>query len=103
MALANATAVSVATATWTTVATVTGDGTKQVIGFAVKCDDATVAFEARLTINAVTTIAGVAALAGASAQVYDAPTTIPNTQICVVQVLHAAGVAKAFTGTLLGS
>ena len=103
MALANATAVAVATATWTTVATVTGDGTKQVIGFAVKCDDATVAFEARLAINGVTTIAGVAALAGDSAQIYDAPTTIPNTQACVVQVLHAAGVSKAFTGTLLGS
>ena len=103
MALANATAVAVATATWTTVATVTGDGTKQVIGFALKCDDATVAFEARLMINGLTTIAGVAALAGSSAQIYDAPTTIPNTQICVVQVLHAAGVNKNFTGTLLGS
>jgi hypothetical protein len=61
------------------------------------------AFEARLAINGVTTIAGVAAPAGSSAQIYDAPTTIPNTQICVVQVLHAAGANKAFTGTLLGS
>ena len=103
MALANASAVVIATATWTTVATVTGDGTKQVIGFAVKCDDATVAFEARMLINGATTIAGVAALAGDSAQIYDAPTTIPNTQTCVVQVLHAAGVNKAFSGTLLGS
>jgi hypothetical protein len=103
MALANATAVSVATATWTTVASVTGDGTKQVIGFALKCDDATVAFEARLQIGGTTTIAGVAALAGDSAQVYDAPTTIGNAVACVVQVLHAAGVNKNFTGTLLGS
>ncbi len=103
MALANASAVSVATATWTTVATVTGDGTQQVIGFAVKCDDATVAFEARLQVNASTIIAGIAAPAGDSAQVYDAPTTIPNAQSCTVQVLHAAGASKNFTGTLLGS
>ncbi len=103
MALANAAAVAVADSTWTTVASVTGDGTKQVIGATVKCDDATVAFEIRIQINAVTIIQGVSAPAGQPAQVFDAPTTITNAQPCIVQVFHAAGSSKNFTGTLLGS
>ena len=103
MALANATAVSVNTASWTTVATVTGDGTKQLIGAAVKCDDASVAFEMRVQIDSATVIAGIAVKAAESGVIYDAPTTVPNTKVCTVQVYHAAGTAKAFTGTLLGS
>ena len=103
MALARGSAVVVATATWTTVATVAGDAVKQVIGAVVECDDIAVAFEARIQINATDHIVGVRSPAGASAAVYDAPTTIPNTQVCSLQVLHAAGVNKNFSGTLLGS
>ena len=67
LALANATAVAVATATWTTVTASPETGRSRSSGSRLKCDDAAVAFEARMAINGVTTIAGVAALAGSSA------------------------------------
>jgi len=102
MALANATAVSVAATTWTTVVSVTGDGTKQFIGAVLKCDDLTVAFEMRVLLNGATIIAGINVPAGQAGVIYDAPTTIPNTQALVVQAYIAAG-PKNFTGTLLGS
>lgn len=102
MALANATAVSVAATTWTTVVTVTGDGTKQFIGAVLKCDDLTVAFEMRVQVNGSNIIAGVNVPAGQAGVVYDAPTTIPNGQTCTVQAYIAAG-PKNFTGTLLGA
>ena len=104
MSLAVAAAVSVNTATWTTVATVTGDGTKQLIGGCASCDgDATVAFEVRIQINAVNVVAPFRVLAGQAGVVYDSPTTIPNAQACIIQVLHAAGSAKTFSATLFGS
>lgn len=104
MALATGAAVSVNTATWTTVASVTGDGTKQVIGCVASCDgDATVAFEVRLQINGSNVVAPFRVPAGQAGVVYDSPTTIPNTQACTVQVLHAAGSAKTFSASLLGS
>jgi hypothetical protein len=104
MSLATGAAVSVNTATWTTVATVTGDGTKQVIGACASCDgDATVAFEVRVQVNGSNIVAPFRVPAGQSGVVYDSPTTIPNTQACTVQVLHAAGSAKTFSATLFGS
>jgi len=104
MALATGAAVSVNTATWTTVATVTGDGTKQLIGAAASCDgDATLAFEVRVQINGTNVIAPFRVPAGQAGVVYDSPTTIPNTQACIVQVLHAKGSATTFSATLFGS
>jgi len=104
MSLATGAAVSVATATWTTVATVTGDGTKQVIGGVASCDgDATVAFEVRMQINGTNFVAPFRVPAGQSGVVYDSPTTIPNAQACIIQVLHAAGSNKTFSATLFGS
>jgi len=104
MSLNAAAAVSVATATWTTVASVTGDGTKQVIGGAASCDgDATVAFEVRIQVNGSNIVAPFRVPAGNAGVVYDSPTTIPNTQSCTIQVLHAAGSNKTFSATLFGS
>lgn len=104
MSLAVGAAVSVNTATWTTVASLNGDGTKQVIGACASCDgDATVAFEVRVQINAVNVVAPFRVPAGQAGVVYDSPTTIPNGQACIVQVLHAAGAAKTFSATLFGS
>lgn len=104
MSLATGAAVSVNTATWTTVATVTGDGTKQVIGAAASCDgDAALAYEVRLQVNGSNIVAPFRVPAGNAGVVYDAPTTIPNAQACTVQVLHAAGTAKTFSATLFGS
>ncbi len=102
MALANGAAVSVPATTWTTVATVTGDGTKQFIGAALSCDDATVAFQMRVLLNGSPIIAPMNVPAGNTGVVYDSPTTIPNTQTCVVQAYIAAG-PKNFSGTLFGS
>lgn len=103
MALANASAVSVATATWVTVASVTGDGTKQFIGAVLSCDDATIAFQMRVQVNGSNIIAPANVPAGQSGVVYDSPTTIPNTQACTVQAYQSSGSAKNFSGTLLGS
>lgn len=104
MSLATAAAVSVNTATWTTVATVTGDGTKQFIGAAASCDgDATLAFEVRCQVNGTNVVAPFRVPAGNAGVVYDSPTTIPNTQACTVQVLHAKGSATTFSATLFGS
>lgn len=104
MSLATGAAVSVATATWTTVASVTGDGTKQLIGAVASCDgDVAVAFEVRVQINGSNVIAPFRVPAGQAGVAYDSPTTIPNTQSCTVQVLHAAGTNKTFSATLFGS
>lgn len=104
MSLATGAAVSVNTATWTTVATVTGDGTKQFIGAAASCDgDVALAFEVRCQINGSNVVAPFRVPAGNAGVVYDSPTTIPNTQTCTVQVLHAGGSAKTFSATLFGS
>jgi hypothetical protein len=104
MSLAAAAAVSVDNTTWTTVATVTGDGTKQLIGAAASCDgDATVAFEVRVQVNGSNVIAPFRVPAGQAGVVYDSPTTIPNAQACIVQVYHSAGSAKTFSATLFGS
>lgn len=104
MSLVTAEAVAVVTATWTTVATVTGDGTKQTIGFTVSCDDATVAFQARLSSPSGTRkIAQVQSPAGQTAIAVDAPYTIANAVACLLEVQHAAGVNKNFSGSILGS
>jgi hypothetical protein len=103
MALANASAVAVGSATWTTVATVTGDGTKQLIGAALSCDDAAVAFQMRVQVNGSNIIAPMNVPAGQTGVVYDAPTTVPNAQTAVVQAYQASGSSKNFSGSLLGS
>jgi hypothetical protein len=104
MSLATGAAVSVNTATWTTVASLNGDGTKQLIGGCASCDgDVAVAYEVRIQINGVNIVAPFRVPAGQAGVVYDSPTTIPNAQSCTIQVLHAAGTAKTFTATLFGS
>ena len=103
MSLATGNAVAVATATWTTVATVTGDGTKQHIGAILACDDAAVAFQMRIQINGTNIVAPMQVPAGQTGVVYDSPTTIPNAQTCTVQAQQASGSSKNFSGTLLGS
>jgi len=104
MALATGAAVSANTVTWTTIATVTGDGTKQVIGCAASCDgDVALAFEVRMQINGSNVIAPFRVPAAQAGVVYDSPTTIPNGQACIVQVLHAKGSATTFSATLFGS
>ena len=104
MSLAIGTSVSVNTATWTTVATVTGNGTKQVIGASASCDgDVALAFEVRVQVNGTSIIERFRVPAGNAGVVYDAPTTIPNAQACTVQVLHAKGSATTFSATLFGS
>lgn len=103
MALANAAAVAVGSATWTTVATVTGDGTKQLIGAALSCDDATVAFQVRVQVNGSNIMAPMNVPAGQTGVVYDSPTTVPNTQTATVQAYQSSGSSKNFSGTLFGS
>lgn len=103
MALGNATAVSVATAAWTTVVTVAGDSTKQHIGSALSCDDATIAFKMRVQLNGTTIITEMWVPAGETGVVYDAPTTIPTGQNLTVQAYQSSGSAKNFSGTALGS
>ena len=104
MALATGAAVSVNNTTWTTVATVTGDGTKQLIGAAASCDgDVALAFEVRVQINGTNVIAPFRVPAANAGVVYDSPTTIPNGQACIVQVYHSKGSATTFSATLFGS
>lgn len=103
MALGNATAISVNTATWTTVVTVAGDSTKQHIGAVLSCDDATVAFKLRVQLNGTTIITEAWVPAGESGVVYDSPTTIPSGQNLTLQAYQSSGSAKNFSGTVLGS
>jgi hypothetical protein len=104
MSLGTAEAVVVATAAWTALVTVAGDGVKQTIGYIAACDDATVAFQARLSSPAGTRrMAQMQLPAGQSAVAVDAPWTIPNAQNLILEVQHAAGVNKNFSGTILGS
>lgn len=103
MALANASAVAVGTAAWTTVATIAGDGTKQLIGAALSCDDATIAFQMRVQLNGSNIVAPMNVPAGQTGVVYDSPTTVPNGQSAVVQAYQASGSSKNFSGTLFGS
>jgi hypothetical protein len=103
MALANAAAVAVGTASWTTVVTVTGDGTKQFIGAVLSCDDAAVAYQMRVQVNGSNILAPMNVPAGQSGVVYDSPVTIPNAQTCTVQAYQSSGSSKNFSGSLLGS
>ena len=102
MALAKAAAVSVATTSWTDVVTITGDGTKQVIGFSLDCEDATTAFRARVLYDGTEVWAPMNAPAGTTLVVYDAPYTIPNTKVWKVQAYQVVG-TKSFDGTIFGS
>lgn len=102
MALAKAAAVSVATTSWTDVVSITGDGTKQVIGFALDCEDVAVAFRARVLYDGTEVWGPMNCAAGQTLVVYDAPYTIPNTKVWKVQAYQVVG-TENFDGTIFGS
>jgi hypothetical protein len=102
MALAKAATVSVATTSWTDVVTFTGDGAKQVMGFALDCADATTAFRARVLYDGTEVWAPMNCPAGQTLVVYDAPYTPANTKVWKVQAYQTVG-TKDFDGTIFGS
>jgi hypothetical protein len=102
MALAKAAAVSVATTTWTDVVSITGNGTKQVMGFAIDCEDATTAFRVRVLYEGTEVWAPMNCPAGQTIVVYDAPYTIPNAGVWKVQAYQSVG-TKNFDGTIFGA
>jgi hypothetical protein len=102
MALAKAAAVSVATTAWTDVVSYTGDGSKQVMGFALDCTDATTPFRARVLYDGTEVWAPMNCPAGQTIVVYDAPFTVASTKVWKVQAYQTVG-TKDFDGTIFGS
>jgi hypothetical protein len=102
MALAKAAAVSVGTTSWTDVVSFTGDGTKQVIGFSLDCEDASTAFRGRVLYDGTEVWAPMNCPVGQTLVVYDAPFTVGNTKVWKVQAYQVVG-TKNFDGTIFGS